>query len=84
MIFIVVFLSQLVEHKRTFEDEEIPILQRFSSYNFLRKRGLLKHQKSFLEEFRDIFLEAKVKNAEILVSYIKSYFVTKRISKSCQ
>ena len=80
--FYCLFLKQAIQYRKSFEEKETPLLQRLQSYNFLRKRGLLKYQPFFLEEIRTALLEKKVESNQILMPYITHLLSQKEFQKA--
>ena len=76
------FLLQVVEHKQKFKDKNRSVLGRLVNYNFLRKRGLLQHQKSFLKQLKNTVLKEKIKDTRTLTSYINHLLSQKEFQKA--
>ena len=77
-------LLEAVQHKKNFEDKKKPAGQRVFSYIFLRKRGLLKHQESFMAQLKEAFLKEQEINTQTLLVYVNHLLSQKDFQRANQ
>lgn len=64
------FLIKVNANKKAFEEGEKSPSHRLANYSYLRRRGLIQHQDSFLKKLKEEILKKKINNSETIFTYL--------------